>query len=80
MKLYKRYVSVYQKVDKDGNITPISIIWDNGIEYSIDRILERRESVSQVGGCGILFRCRIGNGVRNLYYERVRWFVESTRP
>lgn len=80
MKLYKRYVCVFQKVDKDGKITPVSILWDNGVEYPIDRVLEIRSSVSEVGGCGILYRCRIGSTIRNLYYERTRWFMESTRP
>ena len=80
MKLYKRYVSVYQRVDKDGKITPVTILWEDGVEYGIDRILEVRTAVSKVGGCGILYRCRIGGNIRNLYYERTRWFMESTKP
>ena len=80
MRLYKRYISVVQRVDKEGRITPISIVWDDGKEYSIDRILEIRNSVSRVRGCGILYQCRIPGNIRNLYYERMRWFVESTKP
>lgn len=80
MKLYKRYIAVCQKVDKDGVITPLSIMWDNGREYPIDRIIEIRNAVSEVGGCGILYRCRIAGNIRNLYYERTRWFIESTKP
>lgn len=80
MKLYKRYVSVVQLVDKQGKIFPKTLIWDNGKEYSIDRILEIRNAVSQVGGCGILYRCKIGENERNLFYERTRWFMESTKP
>ncbi|MEF9966918.1 MAG: hypothetical protein RSC10_07230 [Longicatena sp.] len=80
MKLYKRYVSVIQRVDKNGYITPLSIVWENDIEYTIDKILEIRNAVSEVGGCGVLYRCRIGGSIRNLYYERTRWFLESTKP
>ncbi|MEG0527657.1 hypothetical protein [Amedibacillus sp. YH-ame10] len=80
MKLYKRYVSVYQKVDKEGGITPISIVWEDGREYAIDRIIDVKRAVSEVGGCGILYRCRIAGNIRNLYYERTRWFMESTKP
>ena len=80
MRLYKRYISVVQRVDKEGRITPISIVWDDGKEYSIDRILEIRNSVSQVGGGGVLYQWRIAGNIRNLYYERMRWFVESTKP
>lgn len=80
MKLYKRYIAVYQQVDKEGTITPLSILWEDDVTYPIDRILEIRDAVSEVGGCGRLYRCRIGGQIRNLYYERNRWFIESTKP
>ena len=56
------------------------MIWDNGMEYPIDRVLEIRKSASQVGGCGILYRCRIAGVERNLFLERTRWFIESAKP
>lgn len=80
MKVYKRYVTVFQMVDKEGSITPLSIVWEDDVEYPIDKILEIRSAVSEVGGCGVLYRCRIAGNVRNLFYERTRWFLESMKP
>lgn len=78
--LYKRYVSVVALTDKDGRLTPLFLIWDNGVKYPIDKVLEIRKAASIVGGCGILYRCRIQNRERNIFYERNRWFIESYRP
>lgn len=78
--LYKRYVDVITLIDKLGKIKPLILVWDNGVQYPIDRILEVRNAMSEVGGCGVLYRCRIQNEERRLFYERNRWFIESTKP
>ena len=78
--LYKRYVDVVALIDKQGKLTPLILRWDNGVQYPIDRILEVRKAVSEVGGSGILYRCRIQTQERKLFYEKNRWFIESTKP
>lgn len=78
--MYKKYVDVITLIDKEGNVTPRTLCWDNGVTYDIDRIVDIRKSASQVGGCGIRFQCRIEGVMRNLFYERNRWFIESKRP
>ena len=78
--LYKRYVDVVALIDKQGKLTPLILRWDNGVQYPIDRILEVSKAVSEVGGSGILYRCRIQNQERKLFYEKNRWFIESTKP
>ncbi len=78
--LYKRYVDVILRQSKEGLITPIRIIWDDGRSYSIDRILSISRHSSQVGGCGIRYVCQIHGRTRNVYLERDRWFIESTHP
>lgn len=78
--LYKRYVDVITLVDREGKLKPLILIWENGLQYPIDRILEVRNATSEVGGCGILYRCRIGSQERCLFYEKNRWFIESTKP
>lgn len=80
MRLYKRYVEVIARISKEGKITPLVLVWDNGCKYEIDRVLEIRNAASQVGGCGVLYRCRIQGQERNLYYEINKWFLESVRP
>ncbi len=80
MELYKRYVDVVTLMKKDGSMLPVLLVWDNGIKYSIDRIVEVRKAASQVGGCGILYKCKIEGKERNLFFERNRWFIESLKP
>ena len=80
MMLYKRYVDVITLIDRQGKLKPLILIWEDGLQYPIDRILEVRNAMSEVGGCGILYRCRIQNAERKLFYERNRWFIESTKP
>lgn len=80
MELYKRYVAMQVHVDREGKITPLALIWEDGQQYPIDRILLVRKAVSPLGGCGTLYRCRIANQIRHLYYEQGRWFIESHHP
>lgn len=77
--MVKKYIDVIALMDKDGRIKPLMIVWENGVKYSIDRILEIRNAMSDVGGCGVLYRCRIQNQERRLFYERNRWFIESEK-
>ena len=80
----KRYVKVASVTDEDGRITPLSIEWEDGRIYEIDRVLDIRQAASlKVGGTGTRYLIRIGNAVTYLFHEDPRWFVESknyTRP
>lgn len=78
--MYKKYVNVVTLIDKEGNLKPLILVWDDGTKYPIDKILDVRKAASQVGGCGIRYECRIANANRNLFYERNRWFLESFHP
>lgn len=80
MELYKRYVDVILKQTKTGDIQPMYVCWDNGMKYSIDKILSCARRASVVGGCGICYVCMICGQRRNLYLEKDRWFIESTQP
>lgn len=79
----KVYVGVRANVDLEGNITPISIKWDDGRVFEIDRIIDKpHQAVSQAaGGNGIRFDCEIKGKVVPLYFEHLykvsRWFMEG---
>lgn len=77
--MIKKYVSVITLIEKNGKLRPLAILWENGVRYEIDRILEVRKTFSQLGGCGILYSCMIQGKRRNLFYEVDRWFIESHR-
>lgn len=74
----KIFVDVVVKYDTDGNIIPLSIEWDDGRVFTIDRVLDVRPAPSlKAGGQGLRFTCRILNKQRYLFFEEPRWFVEG---
>ncbi|MGI6106154.1 MAG: hypothetical protein ACOYD7_08245 [Raoultibacter sp.] len=74
----KKYVDVIAKHDSDGNVTPLSITWEDGRSFEINRILDRRQAASlKVGGNGMRFLVRVGETETFLFYEGPKWFVEA---
>ena len=45
----KTYVKVMVLYDEDGSVTPLSIQWEDGREYEIDRILDVRKAARHKG-------------------------------
>ena len=76
----KVYVEVTAKFDTEGNITPLSVTWEDGTVYEIDRILDKRRAASlKAGGIGMRYTCLISGRQSYLYYEEPSWFVEGKR-
>ena len=74
----KVYVEVTARFDVEGNITPLSVTWEDGTVYEIDRILDKRRAASlKAVGIGMRYTCRISGRQSYLYYEEPRWFVEG---
>lgn len=74
----KVYVEVVARFDTEGNLTPLSITWEDGRTFEIDRVLEARRAAStKAGGVGLRFLCRILGKERFLYFEDPRWFIEG---
>ena len=74
----KRYVKVVSATDEDGNVMPLSIEWEDGRIYEIDRVLDRRHAASlKVGGTGVRYLVRIGQAKTYLFHEDPRWYVEA---
>ena len=80
MEYYKRYVDMIAMNTKDGELKPLAIIWGDGRKYEVDKVYSTERRASRVGGCGIRYDCRICGVRRNLFFERNRWFIESTKP
>lgn len=77
----KRYVKVMAVTDEDGRITPVSVEWEDGRVYEIDRVLDRRQAASlKVGGTGMRYLVRIGQATTYLFHEDPRWYVEAKIP
>lgn len=77
--MYKKiYVEVLTKFDKDGNIIPLSIIWEDGRVFQIDKILQiKRAPAIKVGGIGVRYNCSVEGKETYIFFEYPRWFVES---
>lgn len=74
----KVFVKVTAEHDPNSGCRPISITWEDGHVYEIDRILDVRQAASlKVGGCGIRYTCRIRGQQTYLFSEDGKWFVEA---
>jgi hypothetical protein len=81
------YVEVTASFDADGQLLPKLIVWEDGTEYNIDRVLDIRPAFSaKSGGQGDRYMVRLGNHYSYLFFERSaeikgnrlgRWFVEA---
>lgn len=73
----KVYVSVKAVFYPDGGFKPTSLIWEDGREYAIDRVIDIRRAASlKAGGTGMRYTCRIENKTVYLFLEEDRWFME----
>ena len=74
---YKVYVDVTARFDKDGQVTPVSVTWEDGRRFPVDRVLDIRRAASlKAGGAGIRYTVRILGKETFLFLEENRWFVE----
>lgn len=74
----KVYVDVTAEFDKNGNIMPLTVEWEDGRVFEVDRVLDMRPAASlKAGGTGIRYTCRILGIQTHLWKEDNRWFVEA---
>jgi len=78
---YKVYVSVLAEVDMEGNIEPVSFVWEDGCTYEIDKVMEVRPAASlKAGGAGMRYLVKVRNRQTYMYLEEshglTRWFME----
>jgi hypothetical protein len=82
----KVYVKVTAAFSNDGKMMPLSLVWEDGQEYVIDRILDVRPAAAmKAGGQGDRYTIRTCGKESFLFFERSpklsdptpgRWFVE----
>jgi hypothetical protein len=77
----KVYVEVNENRMADGNLIPLSFVWEDGSRYDIDKIADVRPAASlKAGGTGMRYTILVGNRRAFLFYEqdagRGRWFME----
>ncbi|MBQ3010069.1 MAG: hypothetical protein IJD81_02630 [Oscillospiraceae bacterium] len=76
----KVYVEVYVMFDRDGNMTPVSVIWENGRIYPIDKVIDVRRCCGERDRAeSMRYTISIGNSKTELFYENPAWFVERKK-
>ena len=85
-KSLKVYVQVKVDFREDGVMLPREIIWEDGVTYEIDRVVDIRQAAAmKAGGQGDRYTIEIDRKRSYLFFERSanltgnnigRWFVE----
>ena len=70
----KKYVSVNVDVDKDGVIRPLRILWDDGRQWEVAKVLHTC-AASHYEFEGIRYTVIVGRAVKYLYRGGQRWYV-----
>ena len=74
----KVYVDVTEIRTKSGYIRPVSFVWENGLEYQIDRVIDACPGHSlKAGGYGIRYTVEIQGKERYMFFEENKWFMEK---
>lgn len=75
----KVYVTVTAEFSTEGVLLPKSFIWEDGREYRIDRVKDKRRAAStKAGGVGERYTCMVEGKEVFLYYEdNNMWFMEK---
>ena len=78
MDIKKLYVDVVARIDSDGTVTPLTVIWENGKKFEIDRVLSvQRAYATKVGGTGIRYEISVSGKRTYLFEDEGKWFVEA---
>ncbi|MEG1582044.1 MAG: hypothetical protein RR334_02670 [Clostridia bacterium] len=73
----KKLVTVITKMNANGQVIPLSIIWEDGNKFDIDKIIDiSNKAGTKGGGCGKRYTCQIGGQQRYLFLDEYSWFVE----
>lgn len=82
----KVYVDVTAKFNSDGVLIPLSLTWEDGEEFEIDRVTDIRQAAAmKAGGQGDRYTIWVRGQQSYLFFERScsltgnnlgRWFVE----
>lgn len=74
----RAYIKVIVEYDADGGIRPLSVEWEDGRRFEVDRLLDvRRAAATKAGGQGMRYTVRICGRETYLFEDDGRWFVEA---
>ena len=73
----RKNVTMIAKMDEYGFVTPLTLVWENGKHYEIDKVVDIRKKASlKGGGMGQRYTCIIKNQEKFIWLDEYTWFVE----
>ena len=70
MQSRKVYVSVVAEIDEEGNKRPLSVKWEDGRVYEIDKVIEvRRAFAVKVGGTAVRYTVQVLGKITFLFED-----------
>lgn len=76
----KVYVDVILQQHADGSKLPMTIVWEDGRHFDIDRVIRVTNACStKVGGCGVRYDIIVNGKLTFLFEENGKFFVEAKR-
>lgn len=73
----RKNITVIAKMQDDGKIIPLTILWNNERSFEIDKVLDiRKKASTKGGGKGLRYTCKILGQERFLWLDDSIWFVE----
>ncbi len=73
----RKNITVIAKMQDDGKIIPLSILWQDDRVFEIDKVLDiRKKASTKGGGKGLRYTCKILEQERFLWLDDNIWFVE----
>lgn len=77
----KTYIAVTALISPDGTMMPLSLTWEDGRTFDVDRVVEVKRRPSKAGGGRLRYTCVISGREKHLFLEDDgRWFVEVDPP
>ena len=73
----RKNITVIAKMETNSNVTPLKIIWEDGRNFEIDKILDiRKKASTKGGGKGLRYTILIKNQERYIWLDDYYWFIE----
>ena len=75
--ILRKEITVSALMKPSREVLPLSVVWEDGRVFEVDKILDIRPSAgTNGGGMGLRYRVRILGQEKFLYLDGYVWFIE----
>ena len=76
----KKYIELIVRIDREGRQTPVAVVWEDGRQFPVRKVLDRRSVITAAGGAAVCYTCLFGRKRKELYREKDRWYILTDGP